>query len=970
MKRLLIFCFILTVPVLMFAQQTVTGTVTDESDMTLPGVNVSVKGTFIGVTTDGEGKFSIQASQGNVLVFSFIGYKTTEIPYTGTSTMNIAMEPDIIGLDEIVVVGYGTSTRKEVTGSISTLSSEDFNTGNISDPTGLIQGKVAGLNIVRPSGGDPNSGTQMQLRGLTTLSGGQGPLIIIDGVIGGNLNNVIVEEIESIDVLKDGSAAAIYGTRGTNGVIIITTKNAKPGESTIEFSTYLSTQSVVNRLRNLTAAEYRQATLDRFGSDIAAQLDGGHDTDWFDEITRRPVDQYYNLAMGGGTDKFNYRAAVNYRTSQGIVQKTGNQRLLTRITANQKAFNNRLELNYNLNYSEADRQLSNHWALQQAFRYNPTEPVYDPDNNFAGGYFRNPGPFLYYNPVAMVQERERDRKEQNFTGSIRASFRMTESLNITAFGSSSRDSRLDGDYRTSYYPEGIGTNGIAERDSRMVNNKLFETTLNYNREINRHNIKAIGGYSFNEGSLEELWTSNSNFDTDNFLYHNLGAGMALSDGTAELGSYKESNRLIAFFGRVNYNYDEKYLLSASLRYEGSSRFGANHKWGYFPAVSLAWRINEENFMSGVNWVNELKLRTGYGVTGNQDIGNYRSLQLLNTGGRMLYNGQWINTYRPASNPNPDLKWERKGEFNIGVDLGAFNNRLAVTLDYYDRTTSDLLYWYSVPVPPNLYDELYTNVGVITNKGFEATLNYNLIKTNNFSWVTTLNYNMNRNMLESFSDESRGYELTNLRTGWFGVDLDTWTQEILEGGPIGNFVAPVFLGVDENGQPIYKDNNDDGRITEEDREIVGNAHPKFQLGFNNNFNYKNWDFGIFLRGVFGHSILNAHRMYYENFAYLGGKNILHSALERPEYRGAAEYSSQYVEDASYVKLDNLTMGYTFKSIGVFKNARVYINGQQLLTFTNYKGVDPEMSIYGLEPGIDRDSYYPRTRTFTVGLSTNF
>lgn len=972
-KAVLIMLCLFFVSINTYAQTgvTVNGKVTDINGTPFPGTNVIEKGTHNGVSTDFDGNFSITLQSDNsVLVFSYIGFFSKEIIVGDQTNIVVALIEDASHLDEVVVVGYGTSTRKEVTGSIASLSSEDFNTGNISDPTGLIQGKVAGLNIVRPAGGDPNSAAQIQLRGLTTLSGGQGPLIIIDGVIGGDLNNVIVEEIESIDVLKDGSAAAIYGTRGTNGVIIITTKTAKPGETTIDFSSYLSTQSVANRLRNLTATEYRQVTLEQFGPDVAAQLDGGHDTDWFEEITRTPVDQYYYLAMGGGTENFDYRAAINYRTSEGIVKKTGNERLQTMISANQNLFNNRLEVNYDINYSQAKRQLSNQWALQQAFRYNPTEPVYDAENDFAGGYFRNTGPFLYYNPVAMVMERDRDRKEHILTGSVRATFRLTQNLNVAAFGSSSRDSRLGGDYRTRYYPEGMGSNGIAERDSRMVDNKLFEATIDYNKKINRHNFKTIVGYSYNEGSLEELWASNSNFDTDNFSYHNIGAGMGLGDGTAGLRSYKESNRLIAFFGRVNYNFDQKYLLSASLRYEGSSRFGANHKWGYFPAVSVGWRINEEKFMNGVDWVNELKLRTGYGVTGNQDIDNYLSLKLLNTGGRTLYDGQWINTYSPASNPNPDLKWERKGEFNIGVDLNAFNNRLAVTLDYYNRTTSDLLYWYSVPVPPNLYDELYTNVGVITNKGFEAAINYNVINSPSFTWTTTANYNMNRNMLESFSDESRGYELTQLRTGWFGVDLDTWTQEIREGGPIGNFVAPVFLGIDEDGQPIYKDNNDDGRITEEDREIVGNANPKFQLGFNNNFKYKNWDFGVFLRGVFGHSILNSHRMYYENFAYLGGKNILYSALDRPNYAGAAQYSSQYVEDASYVKLDNVSLGYTFKSIGVLKNARVYISGQQLLTFTNYKGVDPEMSIYGLEPGIDRDSYYPRTRTITVGLTSSF
>lgn len=954
------------------AQGTVKGKVTDAaSGIPLAGATIKEVGTNASAMTNDDGGYVISVrSSTAILQISFLGYQTLEIAAAGRSEVNIALLEDDSALEEVVVIGYGMQTKKEVTGSITSLRTTDFNTGNIANPVGLMQGKVAGLNIVRPNGGDPNGGFQIQLRGLTTLSGGQGPLVIIDGVIGGDLNSVNVEEIESIDVLKDGSAAAIYGTRGTNGVIIITTKRAKAGETAFEFSTYLAPQYVTRRLENLTADEFRQATQLRFGEG-ASQLDGGHSTDWFKEVTRTPADQYYNLAMGGGTESFSYRAAFNYRTTEGVVRKTGNDRLQARMAFTQKVFDNRLNIDYNFTYAQTQRQLADNNVLQMAFRYNPTEPVYDSENTLAGGYFMNAGPFQYYNPVAMVNERDRDRKEHVITGSAHATLKLTDYLNASVFGSMMRESWLGGDYRSRYYPIGLGTNGIAERSSRLVNNNLLEATLDYRQSFGGHNLQVIGGYSYQEGMYEDMWSSNRNFDTDYFSYHNIGAGYGLGDGIAGMSSLKETNRLIAFFGRALYNFSGRYLLSASVRQEGSSRFGVNHKWGLFPAISAGWRINEERFMAEVDWVDELKLRAGYGVTGNQDIGNYQSLQLLSTGGRILYEGQWINTYRPASNPNPDLRWERKGELNLGVDFNVFAGRLYGAVDYYDRTTNDLLYTYNVPVPPNLYPTLYTNVGVIQNRGIEAVVNYKVFDGQDLTWTTTGIFNRNRNNLVSFSDQSRGYQLTDLRTGWFGTDLDTWTQRIVEGGPIGNFVAPVYLGTDENGYPIYKDNTGDGHISEEDREIVGNAYPKFQLGFNNTFAYRNWDLGIFFRGVFGHSILNAHRMYYENFGYLGGKNILRSALDEPNYQGIAEYSSRHVEDASYIKLDNVSIGYSFNtSGGTIKRARIYAAGQQLLVLTKYKGVDPEINLAGLEPGIDRYEYYPRTSTVTIGINMNF
>lgn len=951
-----------------FSLNKISGKITDESGLPLAGATILVKGTKNAAKSDNDGNFSINAEPNSTLIITYVGFETTEVEINNQTNISVQLKIFTAIGEQIIVVGYGTQKKGEVTSAISSLNPEDFNKGNIIDPLGLLQGKVAGLNIVNSGGGDPNAGLQIQLRGLTTLSGGTGPLIIIDGVLGGDLNSVNVEEIASIDVLKDGSAAAIYGTRGTNGVVIITTKRAKAGAQTIDFSTYISTQNVAKKLKNLSASEFR-GLLKTLYPGREGEFDHGYNTDWFDEITHVPLDQYYNLALSGGVEKFSYRASLNYRTSQGLVQKNANDRIQAKIAINQKGLNDKLSIDYKLIYAHTNRKYADRWALQQAFRYNPTEPVYDSSNTLAGGYYRNAGPFEYYNPVAMINERNNEETEEVLTGSLNSKYNITRGINLNFLASIIRGSYNTGDYLSRYYPIGLGNNGVASRGSGTNTNKLMEISGDYLGTFGDHNLQGVAGYSYQDGGYDNIYASNSNFDTDLFGYNNLGAGYGLFAGNADMSSHKESNKLIAFFGRATYSFKNKYLLTASTRYEGSSRFGKNNKWGLFPAVSVGWRINKESFLSNVEWISFLKLRAGYGVTGNQDIGNYRALQLLTTGQRFYSNGQWLTTYPPASNPNPNLKWERKEELDMGLDFGIFENRISGNIDYYVRNTSDLLWTYSVPVPPNVYNEIYTNVGKMRNSGIEVTINAKPVDTKDFTWNVSILYNSNKNRLLSFSDTSRGYQLTDLKQGWLGADLQTWTHQIVEGGAIGNFVAPVFLGIDDTGNSIFLDKNKDGIINDADREIVGNAYPKYQLSLNNTFQYKNFDLNIFFRGVFGNHVLNMHRMYYENFSYFGGKNILLSAIDYPDFKGKAEYSSRYIENASYIKLDNLSIGYNFKinEGSIFKKVRVYVTGQQLITITKYKGVDPEITLSGLNPGVDDYSYYPRTRKFTFGVN---
>lgn len=950
----------------------VTGIVVDKSDNPLLGVSVVEKGTTNGAITDVEGRFKLTLRGNNpILVFSYIGFTTSEVVVGNKTSFHIKLSEDVKVMDEVVVIGYGTTTKKEVTGSVSSLKNDDFKQGNITDPIQLLQGQIAGLNIVRPNGGDPNGDFEVQLRGLTTLAGGAGPLIVIDGVSGGNLSSISPDDIESIDVLKDGSAAAIYGTRGTNGVILVTTKKAKSGKSVVEFSSYIAMQKVAKKPDVLSASEFRQVIKDFFPTQEDA-YDYGTTTDWFDEVTRKnPVSQHYNLSTSGGTNELNYRANISWFDDQGLVSRSNNTNLRARMNVGQTGINNRLNLNYTLSYATGKKAYSDNYVLRQATLRNPTEPVYDTKNEtpVSGGYYYNDGPFEYYNPVALLNEMDDDGDVRDFTGSVNASFKLFEGLKINALGALNQTNERYGHYYGKYYPIGFGNNGYAEVYNNMAKKQQYETSLDFQKTYKGHKVQAIAGYSYNSEEYENYYSMNYKFDTDLYSFYNIGAGSALADGKASMSSSKTSNKLIAFFGRVMYNYKEKYLLSTSVRYEGSSRFGTNNKWGTFPALSLGWRLSEEPFIKNLSWIQNLKLRAGFGVTGNQDIGDYKSLQILTKGSNFYYDNSWVSTYQPASNPNPDLKWEKKEELNFGLDFSVLDSRLNVSLDYYRRRTKDLLYTYTVPVPPNLYSSKFTNVGTIDNNGFEMTVNATPVKIKNFKWNLTATFSRNKNKLVSFSNND--YAMVDIKTGYFGDDLKVYTERIVEGGAIGNFWGPKFLGFDKNGDNIFEDVDKNGKINDSDNQVIGNAYPDFTFSLSNSFVYKNFDLSFLLRGSVGNDVLNQSRVYYEGFGYFGSRNILRSTLDNAEYKGAAIYSSRFVEDGSYLKLDNLTIGYTipFKSKFISR-CRVYLTGQNLLTVTGYKGIDPEVSLSGLEPGIDWYDFYPRSKTYVFGLNVTF
>ena len=969
-KHFLLFALLLS-PLFMTkmnAQEiTVTGTVSEAATgLPIPGAGVLVQGTARGAITNDDGTYSIRAAKGETLVFSFFGFVQQEIAVDGRKVIDVSLAEDLQQLQETVVIGYGTTTKKEVTGSVASLRSDSFLEGSNASAYDLINGKISGLSIIRGDGGDPNGSISIQLRGTTSMSASATPLVIIDNVAGGSLDSINPEEIESIDVLKDGSAAAIYGTRGTNGVILITTKKGNNcGKTNVDFSSYVSFQTVNRKLDMLTADEFRDVIADGHTG-----FDGGADTDWLDAISRdTPVSQYYNLGISGGTPKISYRAAVSYMDQKGLIQKSDRKELKGRLNITQKAIKDRLTLNYNFNYSDIVGRPTDYWAIQQAVRRNPTEPVYDPSDTKNGGYYTNTAPFQYYNPVALINESDIENRTRYMMGSVRATLDIIDGLKANVTGSFNQYSGSRSEYYTKYYPQDASNDGQASINNYWNLTRLLDIDLNYKKQFGDHSLQAVAGYSYTDNVYETAYMWNKDFDTDYFSWHNIGNGSGLQNGQASMSSSKESSRLIAFFGRVMYNYKEKYLFSASFRYEGSTRFGSNNKWGLFPSVSLGWRIDQEDFMKDITWLDELKVRAGYGVTGNQEIRNYQSLARLSTSGKFYYNGQWINSYGPASNANDDLKWEKKGEFNVGLDFSVLKGRISGAVDYYNRITSDLLYTYSVPVPPNLYNTKFTNVGVIQNTGIELTLSAIPVKTKDFSWTATITAAHNRNLVKSFSNDD--YAMQYLDMGYISTDFKQYVQRIYEGEPIGNFFGPVFTGMDENGNATYKGVAPGEAVSESVYEVIGNAFPDLTFGWSNDFKYRNWTLSAMFRGSIGNDVANINRLFYEGYYYFGGKNILKSTLKSKDNTGQTTWSSHFVEDGSFLKLANLTLAYNLKpKTDWIEAVKVYVTGQNLFTLTGYSGVDPEVSLNGLAPGIAWDEYYPSTRTFVIGVNLTF
>lgn len=946
-------------------QKAVSGRIVDANNQPLPGVNILEKGTLNGAISDAEGRFAMNvASANSVLVFSFVGYTSQEITVGAQTSVNVTLAESAIGLDEIVVVGYGTQQKRAISGSVANVAEKSFNAGVTRTAADFIQGKVAGLTITT-STGDVTAEQSMRLRGTSSLTGSSEPFVVIDGVPGLGLNSVAPQDIESISVLKDASAAAIYGSRSASGVILITTKKGIKDRTTVDYNGYFAIDQVTNTPDVLTASEYRKWAQDN-NVDITV-FDKGANTSWFDEIMRTGISQNHDLSISGAGANNSYRVSLSYLDQQGVVMDNYQQRLNTRFSVNQKALKNKLDLSVSGGLNQRDYQSTDTRNFVLCYNVVPTIPVYNQDGTWWDSDEYDQG-----NPVRNMTYNKFPKKTGLIYVNGKANLTIIEGLTAGVNFYKERESRDYGNYTDSRTRYGRADNGIASREQRTYDKQLLETTVNYGKKFGSHDVNVLGGYSYEENHYQQAFAQNRYFVTNIFGFNNLGAGENLLTG--DVTSYADMSKLISFFGRVNYSLSDKYILSAAVRRDGSSKFGKNNKWGTFPSVSLAWRIIDENFMQGVKgWMDELKLRVGYGQSGNQSgLAPYQSMSLYGSSGLYYDNGKWHTAYSVSQNPNPNLKWETTSMFNVGVDFSLFNARLSGTIEYYDKTTDDLLYNYAVPVPPYMYSTMAANVGSMSNKGIELTLTGDVIRKSNFRWTMSVNAAHNENKIVSLSNEEFTTSVIKTGSAWVRGGSTNTTHIIQEGYQVGQFFGPKCLGIDDAGKYILDDMVDGiPGSTVGDYTYIGKAQPTLTYGISNNLTYKNWDLNFFIRGVYGNDVLNFSKMSYANLQWLPGANSLYEGLTLG-LKQSPFFNSYYIEKGSFARLDNMTLSYSIlpKDMLGISRIRVYGTTHNLFTITKYKGVDPEVPMTGLDPGIEGREYYPKSRTFLLGINVTF
>lgn len=962
----------------------VRGVIKDETGEPIIGATVRVKGQSEGTVSDFDGNFTLDVTDGNTLQISYIGYQTQEFAVGKQHHFSIVLEEDKKILNEVVVIGYGTQKKGDITSSVGSVKSEDFTAGAINDAGQLIQGKIAGLSVTNPSG-NPVGGTEISLRGNTTILGAStNPLILIDGVPG-DFNTVAPEDIESIDVLKDGSAAAIYGSRGTNGVVLITTKKSKGNNiNEVQYSGYLSLSTIAKKPDFCDADDYRQQIKDGLRD---AAWDLGDNTNWIDAITRTGLSHVHNISFKGGNAQTNYIFNVNYRNLQGIFKRSDKEEFQGRAEVNHSMFDDKLRFNFQLLGNQtgytatSDGGSFNTYSWRQALIHNPTEPIKNAD----GSWHENTGIFNYDNPVSRIYECDGEQKVSQTRFSSNITLTPIKELTFNALFSYDKINQEGGYYETKKHISNVrdGMNGYASTGGSSTVTKLVELTAQFHKNFGDHTIQALAGYSYQESTYSNQYERNYNFPTDLYSWHNIGVGQALKEGLGTEYSYWLDTNLIGFFGRLNYNYKNRYLLMASVRHEAASQLAGTEKpWGTFPSMSLGWRITEENFMKNQKVFDDIKLRAGYGVTGSQPSQSFLGVPLLGYGDYYLYNGQWIRALQPTQNSNDKLKWEEKHEYDIGADFSILNYRLNVSVDWYYRLIKGLLYDYSVPSPPNLYTTTRANVGEMSNNGLEIMVNAIPVQTKDFKWETTITFSTNSNKLKSLSNDLYQTSSDYFMTGWIEEPIKTESHIVRIGHKVGDIYGFKVVDVDESGKWIYLDKNgnrvnyDDFTHSFEDKQILGNGVPKWYLGFNNQFRYKNFDLAINMRGAFGFQIMNGMRMFYENRSRQDW-NRLRSAYDKVFGKAvlntlcSEEFNSYYVENGDYWKIDNITLGYSFSKINKWiKTLRLYASVNNAITITGYKGIDPEVSTSGLAPSYDNRDSYPHTRAFTFGMNVTF
>ena len=963
-----------------FAQQgTVTGKIIDDLGEPVVGANVVVKGTTNGTISDIDGNFSLSVNdlKKNILVVSFVGYNTHEEPLKGRNKVGIKLESSVINLGEVVAIGYGTQTRRQITGSVANVSEEQFNKGLTRDASDLLQGKVAGLTITSGSG-DVTRGSQIRLRGTSTLQNDQGPMIVIDGVPGGDMSTVAPDDIESISVLKDASSAAIYGSRAAGGVILITTKRGSGSNTQISYNGYVTADVVANKPDMLNAQEWRDANK-QLGNDVSVFNQYNADTDWFGEMMRTGISQSHSLSLSGGSSKSNYRASYTFLDRNGIARDNSMTRHNFRFQFQQRAINDRLRISLTGSASLTDMNMPNGTNYILAYNMAPILPVKNPDGSWMTAFNAE---YDQGNPIQNQELNYRKRSNNYFYGQGDVQFEIIEGLNAKV---SLYKSRSASDYSRWDDPTtsiGLGNNGLAQRSSNTSNRELMEWTLDYNKAFGAdemHKINALVGYSWENNEFASQYAQVTNFAVTSMGADNLQTGNTLKIGNVTSG--RNAYKLISMFARANYSYGERYMVTATVRRDGSSKFGADHKWGIFPSVSAAWGISQEAFMEDVDWVSDLKLRAGWGVTGNQDgLTPYKSLELYQSSGTYFSNGAFLTAFAVSQNANPDLKWEETSMLNIGLDFQLFKGRLSGTIEWYSKQTKDMLYNYSVPTPTYVYGTIAANVGDMSNKGIELALNFDAIRTKNFRWTTALNLSHNKNEITKLSNDLYSTDRVYVGDPWIRGASGVTSHVVEEGYPVGQFFMLKANGIDANGKYIIEDINKDGQITDDDRTYCGDAQPDLTFGWNNTFSWKNWDASFFIRGSIGQKVLNNPVAAYGNNTYISGTNAMKNdmLLKMSE---SSRVCSYYVEDASFARLDNMSIGYTFNTKGIdwLKKARVYVAAQNLFVITGYTGLDPEVEIFrgeasdnnaGLDPGIEPRNFMPKARSFTFGVNLTF
>ena len=974
----------LSFSVVLFAQSLVKGKITDSKGGGLPSVTVTAKGSTSSVLTDAAGNFSIPVPAGvKSLVVSSTGFSDQEFSIDGRSSIDITLQENIQSLNDVVVIGYGTVRRKDVTGAVSNISSKDFSSGVITNPLQQIQGKVAGLVITQP-GGDPNQNVVIRLRGQTSLTGGQTPLIVLDGIPLDDPNQVSSippGDISSYDVLKDVSATSIYGARGANGVIIINTKKGAAGRTQVDYNGYVSTDVLAGSLHLLNADEWRKgsALLGASQQTITA-LDKGANTDWLKAITRTAYSHSHNVAVSGGSNGFSYRGSVNYLDQPGIVINSGKEQVGLRFNAQQKALNDKLDISISLFANQNERKYTDYNIFEFINVTPPVYPVYNAD----GSYYHY-SDYHQQNPVERQMIQTNNGTESLTQMFARVDYQIIKNLRIGTLGSISRNNLQTRFFQPTFDVVGNINNG--NQNNSNVNSKKGDVHINYLGEYGKHNFSVTGVYEYNH-------FINNNFGASgqNFLVPALGSDFLAGGNPAfnAISSYKEEFKLISFLGRATYNYDQRYYATIAMRRDGSSKFGVNNRWGNFPSASIAWRIGQESFLRSVGWLNELKINAGYGIVGNQDAINPYNTLLTLAGGTRYYNPlsssyPFPQSYTLNQNANPNLQWEERHGSNIGIDFALFGNRLSGSVNAYNDKTKKLLFNYSVPVPPYFVGSILANVGDLTNKGVDLQLNGSIIQGKDFSWSASGQMTFVKTKVTSLSGSYNGTQIASdlVPVGYaLGRGYEGNAITFLKVGYSPYiFYLPAYAGLSETIQTASNSNQmyytADGKKTPllaQAKKNFIDPTPDFTYGLSNTFSYKQLSMNVFVRGVYGQKLFNNYDNVTSNISRLPGNNITTTGLTNG-IRGSQTPSDLWLQNASYLRLDNLTLAYTFPKIGWVQNLRVYATGTNLFVITPYTGIDPEIRTGNtnqayIDGNVNTIGFYPRSRSFILGVNVSF